>query len=98
VVQKMCSADINELLKAAAILAEQDCVALLGSETGLLVAAVGQSGLSKGVKAGSIIQAAAKALGGGGGGKPDLAQGGGPNAEKLDEALKAGREAMRAGA
>ena len=63
VVQKMCSADIDELLKAAAILAEQDCVALLGSKTGKLVAAVGQPGLSKGFKAGSIIQAAAKAQG-----------------------------------
>jgi alanyl-tRNA synthetase len=54
--------------------------------------------LDKGIKAGSIIKAAAKPLGGGGGGKPDLAQGGGPNVEKLDEALQAGREAMRAGA
>ncbi len=98
VVQKMGSADIEALLKAAALLAEQDYVALLGSETGSLVAAVGRSGLDKGVKAGSIIKAAAKALGGGGGGKPDLAQGGGPNVEKLDEALQAGREAMRAGA
>jgi alanyl-tRNA synthetase len=66
VVQKMGSADIDELLKAAALLAEQDCVVLLGSETGKLVAAVGQSGLAKGIKAGSIIRAAAKALGGGG--------------------------------
>lgn len=96
VVQRMASADIDELLKAAALLAEQDCVALLGSETGKLVAAVGQSGLAKGIKAGSIIRAAAKALGGGGGGRPELAQGGGPNAEKLDEALAAGRGAMRA--
>jgi alanyl-tRNA synthetase len=96
VVQKMGMADIDELLKAASLLAEQDCVALLGSETGKLVAAVGKSGLAKGVKAGNIIKAAAKALGGGGGGKPELAQGGGPNVAKLDEALKAGTEAMRA--
>ena len=98
VVQKMGSADIDELLKAASLLSEQDCVVLLGSETGKLVAAVGKSGLAKGVKAGSIIRAAAKALGGGGGGKPEPAQGGGPNVQKLDEALAAGREAMRAGA
>ncbi|MDQ1283594.1 MAG: alanyl-tRNA synthetase, partial [Euryarchaeota archaeon] len=98
VVQKMGSADIDELLKAASLIAEQDCVVLLGSETGKLVAAVGKSGLAKGIKAGSIIRAAAKALGGGGGGKPELAQGGGPNAQKLDEALAAGRGAMRAGA
>jgi alanyl-tRNA synthetase len=98
VVQKMGSVGIDELLKAAVLLAEQDCVALLGSETGKLVAAVGQSGLAKGIKAGSIIRAAAKALGGGGGGRPELAQGGGPNAGKLEEALSAGKGAMRAGA
>jgi alanyl-tRNA synthetase len=96
VVQKMGGADIDELLKAAALLAEQDCVVLLGSETGKLVAAVGASGLAKGIKAGAIIKAAAKTLGGGGGGKPELAQGGGPNAERLEEALAAGRYVLRA--
>ena len=69
----------------------------MGRATGKLVAAVGKSGLAKGIKAASIIRAAAKALGGGGGGKPDLAQDGGPNAQKLDLALAAGREAMMAG-
>jgi len=97
VVQKMGNADIDELLKAASLIAEQDCVVLLGSETGKLVAAVGKSGLAKGIKAASIIRSAAKALGGGGGGKPELAQGGGPNAQKLDLALAAGRGAMKAG-
>ena len=95
VVQKMGSADIDELLKAATLLADQDCVVLLGSMTGKLVAAVGKSGLEKGIKAGNIIKAAAKALGGGGGGKPDLAQGGGPNVERIEEALRAGEDAMR---
>ena len=98
VVQKMGRADIDELLKAASLIAEQDCVVLLGSETGKLVASVGRSGLARGVRAGSIIRAAARALGGGGGGKPELAQGGGPNVEKLDEAMAAGKEAIRAGA
>jgi alanyl-tRNA synthetase len=95
VVQKMGSADIDELLKAATLLADQDYVVLLGSMTGKLVAAVGKSGLEKGIKAGNIIKAAAKALGGGGGGKPDLAQGGGPNVERIEEALGAGEDAMR---
>jgi hypothetical protein len=54
------------LCLAVVLLAEQNYVALLGSETGKLVAAVGQSGLAKGVKAGSIIRAAANALGGDG--------------------------------
>ena len=61
------------------------------------MASIGRSGLARGVKAGSIIRAAARDLGGGGGGKPELAPGGGPNAKKLDEVLAAGREAMRAG-
>ena len=94
--QKIGRVDIDELLKAEALLAEQDCTVLLGSETGKLVAAVGRSGLKKGLQAGAIIKAAAKPLGGGGGGRPELAQGGGPNAEHLEEALAAGREAMRA--
>lgn len=80
-------------------LAELDRIALLDSKTEKLVAAVGKLGLDKGVKVRNIIKAVAKALGGGGGGsggKPDLAQGGGPNVARLDEALRAGTEAMRA--
>ena len=96
VVQRMGGADMDELLKAATLLADQDCTVLLGSETGKLVAAVGRSGLEKGLKAGAIIKAAAKPLGGGGGGRPELAQGGGPDVAKLEEALAAGREVMRA--
>lgn len=50
----------KNLYEASALLAEEDCGALLGSETGKLVAAVGRSGLDKGIKAGSIIKAAAR--------------------------------------
>jgi alanyl-tRNA synthetase len=97
VVQKMGQAEIEELLKAATLLAEADCVAVLGSETGKVVASVGRSGLGRGLKAGSIVKAAAAVLGGGGGGKPDLAQGGGPNAGEIDRALQAAVEAIKAG-
>jgi alanyl-tRNA synthetase len=97
VVQKIGGADIDDLIKTATLLAEQDFVVLLGSDTGKLVAAVGKSGLAKGVKAGKMIKAASKMLGGGGGGRPELAQGGGPDVSRLDEALEAGVEAMGAG-
>ena len=70
----------------------------MGRADSKLVASFGKSGLAKGIKAGSIIRAAAKALGGGGGGKPELAQGGGPNVQNLDLALAAGRAEMKAGA
>ena len=43
--------------------------------------------LGKRVHAGNVIREAAKIVGGGGGGRPDLAQAGGKDPEKLDEAL-----------
>jgi alanyl-tRNA synthetase len=43
--------------------------------------------LSKRVQAGKLIQQVAQTVGGKGGGRPDLAQGGGPDASRLDEAL-----------
>jgi alanyl-tRNA synthetase len=97
VVQRMGEAPIEEMLKAAKLLAEADCVAVLGSETGKVVASVGRSGLGRGLKAGSIVKAAAAVLGGGGGGRPELAQGGGPKVGELDRALQAAVEAIKAG-
>jgi alanyl-tRNA synthetase len=51
-----------------------------------LVAAVTKD-LTKRFQAGKLIQEVAKVVGGGGGGRPDLAQAGGKDATKLDEAL-----------
>lgn len=41
------------------------------------------------IQAGQVIRELAPILGGRGGGRPDLAEGGGPQAEKLQEALSA---------
>ena len=43
--------------------------------------------LSKRLQAGKLVQQVAQIVGGKGGGRPDLAQGGGPDASRLDEAL-----------
>ncbi len=51
-----------------------------------LIAAVSKD-LTRRVHAGNIIKAAAQIVGGGGGGRPDLAQAGGKDAARLDEAL-----------
>jgi alanyl-tRNA synthetase len=51
-----------------------------------LVAAVTKD-LTKRYPAGKLIQEVARAVGGGGGGRPDLAQAGGKDPAKLDEAL-----------
>jgi len=45
--------------------------------------------LTKRVKAGDMVSKLAKMVGGGGGGRPDMAQAGGPNAEALPEAINA---------
>ncbi len=43
----------------------------------------------RGLHAGNAVKAAAKVMGGGGGGRPDMAQAGGRQPEKLEEALRA---------
>jgi alanyl-tRNA synthetase len=98
VVEVVENADVEELIKAASMISEKDYIAILGSEKGgaKIVAAVGKKGLAKGLKAGEIVKAATKVVGGGGGGKPEIAQGGGPSAEKLAEALEAGMARVRA--
>ena len=53
----------------------------------LFVAQVSKDNVEKGFHAGNIIKQAAKAAGGGGGGKPESAQAGGKNPEKLPDAL-----------
>lgn len=60
-----------------------------------LVAAVSKDLVKKGLKAGDAVKAAAEKVGGGGGGRPDLAEAGGKNPENLAEALKAGLETYR---
>jgi alanyl-tRNA synthetase len=51
-----------------------------------LVASV-SADLTKRVQAGKLMQAVAPLVGGKGGGRPDLAQGGGTDASRLDDAL-----------
>ena len=52
-----------------------------------LVAAVTPDLVERGLKAGALIQQVAKVVGGGGGGRPTLAQAGGRDASKLGDAL-----------
>ncbi|MBV8392441.1 MAG: alanine--tRNA ligase, partial [Alphaproteobacteria bacterium] len=66
-------------------------VALIGVEEGKASAVVGVTDdLSKTLSAVELVKAGVAALGGkGGGGRPDMAQGGGPDAAKASDALKA---------
>lgn len=53
----------------------------------IFVAVVSKDLIAKGVKAGDLVREVATVVGGGGGGRPDMAQAGGKDASKLDEAL-----------
>lgn len=55
----------------------------------MFLAAATKNAVEKGVHAGNVIREITKIAGGSGGGKPDMAQGGGKDASKTDEALKA---------
>jgi len=65
-------------------------IVLLGARSGekaLLISVVTKD-LTKKFKAGDIVKQAAKIVGGGGGGRPDMAQAGGTKPENLDKALE----------
>jgi alanyl-tRNA synthetase len=65
----------------------------------VVVVAVNEAGRGFGLSAGNLVGIAARALGGGGGGRPDVAQGGGapiaPDSNAVDEAFGAVRAALR---
>jgi alanyl-tRNA synthetase len=66
-------------------------VALFTTANGrpLTVIATNEAARARGLKAGDLVRTAAKTLGGGGGGKPDLAQGGGQNPAAIGAAVAA---------
>ena len=70
--------------------------ALIAVNEGRASVAVGVTDdLSAQVSAVDLVKAAVTALGGqGGGGRPDMAQGGGPDGSRADEALQAVRDAL----
>ena len=75
------------------------CVVTLGAlseGSPILVTMVTADLVERGLNAGNIVRNAAKLMGGGGGGRPEMAQAGGRHPEKLDEALAAVPNLVRA--
>ena len=75
------------------------CVVTLGAlseGSPILVTMVTPDLVERGINAGNIARDAAKLMGGGGGGRPEMAQAGGRQPEKLDEALAAVPDLVRA--
>ncbi|WP_055557550.1 alanine--tRNA ligase [Streptomyces sp. NBRC 110028] len=61
----------------------------VGGGRPLTVIATNEAARERGLKAGDLVRTAAKTLGGGGGGKPDVAQGGGQNPDAVGDAIEA---------
>ena len=59
-----------------------------------LIAMATDGAVAKGAHAGNIIKAVAGLVGGGGGGRPNMAQAGGKNPEKIDEAVAKAAEVL----
>ncbi len=79
-------ADLEECIKTARSLAEENkAVLLLGLDD--KVSVVGSRGEKLKLNMAEVVREVAKLLGGGGGGKPEFAQGAGRNKEKVEEAL-----------
>jgi alanyl-tRNA synthetase len=67
-----------------------DSIIVLGTvieEKPRLIAATTRAMTKRGVHAGKLVGTIARIVGGGGGGRPDMAQAGGRDANKLDAAL-----------
>jgi alanyl-tRNA synthetase len=76
---------------------EGDAAVVLGGPSdgkAALVASFSPSAVDRGASAVEILREAANLIGGGGGGRPEAAQAGGRDAERLDEALEAARTAL----
>ncbi|MEN4018689.1 MAG: alanine--tRNA ligase [Methanobacterium sp.] len=90
VLEDMIDADMEELQKMALDLTDDDGefdVVFLGNLDGKIVGTSSCKAIESGIKINKIIKEAAGILGGGGGGRPNLAQGAGPKSENMREAL-----------
>ncbi|HIH36893.1 MAG TPA: alanine--tRNA ligase [Methanocellales archaeon] len=93
-------ADAEELREVASHLTEKhpDIVVILGtsdSNRAYICDASGNYAIERGINAAPLIREMCKEVGGSGGGTSRLAQGGGPDVEKLDKAMKKGLELVK---
>jgi alanyl-tRNA synthetase len=92
--------DVNRMVQTANEVIKRDeaTVALFyGSDgkTARILVMAGKIAVEKGLNAGEVVRVVSPVIGGGGGGKPNFAQGGGTQPEKLQEAVKKAEETIR---
>lgn len=92
IIKKLENADSGSLKALAETLRNkcEDSFVLLANSAQdkvVFVAAASKAAIAKGIKAGDMVKLAASVCGGNGGGRPDLAQSGGKDVSKIDEAI-----------
>ena len=92
--------DVNRMVQTATeVIKHNDATVTVyfGSDfkTCRIMIMAGETAVKKGVNAGAIIKEVAPIMGGGGGGRPNFAQGGGTKCDKLTETVSAAMESIR---
>jgi len=92
--------DLNRMLQTATeIIKRNEATVTLfyaaNSKSARILIMAGEEAVEKGVNAGNAVREAASIMGGGGGGKPNFAQGGGTKPDKLPDAVKTSKEAIK---
>ena len=92
--------DVNRMVQTASeIIKRNEATVTLfygaDAKTARIVIMAGEAAVAKGVNANNVVHEAAPIFGGGGGGRPNFAQGGGTQPEKLQDAVKTAEEAIK---
>lgn len=87
-------ADMDEMKNMALELTKSADAVILANSEGQIVGAASDDAVGKGLRINEVIASAARVLGGGGGGKPHLAQGAGKGKDKIHEALEEARSSL----
>jgi len=92
--------DVDRMVQTANEIIKKDeatVTVFYGSDgkTARIMVMAGKKALEKGVNAGEIVRQASAFLGGGGGGRPNFAQGGGTKIDKLQEAIRKAEETLK---
>ncbi len=95
--RKLSDVDISDMRNLGDMLKEQlgESVVILSSVSGgkvSFMASATDGAVKAGAHSGNIVKAAAQICGGGGGGRPGMAQAGGKDPSKVDEALESAKE------
>jgi alanyl-tRNA synthetase len=92
--------DVNRMVQTASeIIKRNEATVTLfygaDQKSAKILVMAGTDAVAKGVNAGNVVKEAAPIFGGGGGGRPNFAQGGGTKPEKLPEAVKIAEEIIK---